>query len=109
MEQHDSSNACGSLTESEYATAADGSRPQSPRSSLIDQAAAGTPQAASTLNACEIELSILHGQFDNYVKAGGKVQAGEVARQGIPGLMIFLPGVRIPESGFWTLNHDQKG
>lgn len=109
METPDTNAACGSLTNGEYATAADESRPRSQPPSQPGPAADATHQAKRTLNDCEIALSILQSEFDNLVKAGAKALVGEVKRQGVPGLMIFLPGVRIPESGFWTLNQDQKG
>ena len=109
METPDTSVACGSLTSGEYATAAAESRQQSRQPSQPDQAADATPQARQTLNDCEIALSILQTEFDNLVKAGAKPLVGEVTRQGVPGLMIFLPNVRISESKFWTLSHDQKG
>lgn len=109
MEPLDTNAACGSLTNGEYATAAVGSRPQLQPPLQHDQAADDTQQAKRTRNECEIALSILQSEFDNLVKAGAKPLVGEVKRQGTPGLMIFLPGVRISESGFWTLNQDQKG
>lgn len=109
METPDTNAACGSLTNGEYATAADGSRPQLQPPSQPGLAADATQQAQLMQNECEVALSILQAEFDNLVKAGAKPLVGEVKRQGVPGLMIFLPGVRIPESGFWTLNHDQKG
>lgn len=104
MEQSDIDLSCGSLTGREYADPAEGSTNGSPANSPNDQARETTPQAAKTLRALDVELSILQTLIDQFTAIGGTVRVIGRTENDRPILTLSIYGAtQCPKCNFWTM------
>lgn len=81
-----------------------GSRKRTKKFSPGDPVEGGTPQAGSTPNDCEVELSILQTVYDQALSAGLRAVRHKTDVEGEPVLVLQLYGVQTCDvCGCWTM------